>query len=217
MQKLTSLRPLSHPYPQLPSGSTYFQTVNKKVFGEPQTTLVGMIEQLMQPSVPGWPVQLTMPIPVPASGGAPPLSRGSSIRSITGREEGEKAPPAAASPPARPAKDKPAPVVQEESAPIATSAASDVPAGLPIWLHGPMEKDESSQILTDGCGGTVKHGAFFVRERIDHPGEFVLCCGFSKGGNPAKPTHHHVMAREEDGVFVSVSIVMMFVESSLCD
>ena len=94
---------------------------------------------------------------------------------------------------------------------------SDVPAGLPIWRHGPMEKDESSQILTDGCGGTVKHGAFFVRERIDHPGEFVLCCGFSKGGNPAKPTHHHVMAREEDGVFVSVSIVMMFVESSLCD
>ena len=183
------------------------QAVNKKVFGKPQTTLVGMIEQLMQPNLPGWPVQLTMPIPVPATGGAPPLSRGDSLRSITGREEREAPPPVAASPPPRPAKEHPKPVVQpDEPTPVAASAASNVPSGLPVWLHGPMEKDESSQILTDGCGGTVKHGAFFVRERIDHPGEFVLCCGFAKGGGPAKPTHHHVMAQEEDGVFVSNSL-----------
>jgi hypothetical protein len=145
-----------------------------------------------------------MPIPVPATGGAPPLSRGDSLRSITGKSDDEAPPPVAASPPPRPAKEHPKPVVQpDEPTPVAASAATSVSSGLPIWLHGPMEKDESSQILTDGCGGAVKHGAFFVRERIDHPGEFVLCCGFAKGGGPAKPTHHHVMAREEDGVFVS--------------
>ena len=153
-----------------------------------------MIEQLMQPNVPGWPVQLTMPIPVPSSGGVPPLIRGDSIRLITGE-------PGSAGGDSQGQASGDDNSVAESTPPVQPKTKGRPSLGIqfPSWLHGPMEKEAANQLLEDGCGGTVEHGAFLVWECLDHPGEFVLTVGFSKGGAPAKPTHHQVL--EVDGTF----------------
>jgi hypothetical protein len=165
---------------QQPDGSWL---INKKPFGRSSEpcSMEDVVEQFYEP-VDGWPIRFKRAVARQLGGAGETVA--------TAAAEAEPAPAAA---------------IHVKARDTTAAAASNVPSGLPIWLHGPMEKDESSQILTDGCGGTVKHGAFFVRERIDHPGEFVLCCGFAKDGGPAKPTHHHVTAQEEDGVFVSIT------------
>jgi hypothetical protein len=73
----------------------------------------------------------------------------------------------------------------------------------PAWLHGPMDKDMRQKIMIDHGGGVAQHGAFFVAERQNHPGEFVLCVGYDKqDGSGPSPTHHHVTVREDDDVLV---------------
>ena len=84
---------------------------------------------------------------------------------------------------------------------VAVTDADDSVAP-PEWLHGPMDKGTRENVLVDHGSGIVQHGAFFVAERQNHPGEFVLCVGYDKqDGSETKATHHHVTTRP-DGVFV---------------
>lgn len=80
--------------------------------------------------------------------------------------------------------------------PVAQGVPASGLAGLPRWLHGTMDKKECERVLTSACGGSVEHGAYFVRELPAGSLGYMLCVGFR-----GRVTHHHVVARAEDGVY----------------
>eukprot|EP01147_Barroeca_monosierra_P005580 gene5580-7222_t len=61
------------------------------------------------------------------------------------------------------------------------------------WLHGAMSKQDAEQVLLNAKG---KDGLFFLRDRTNHPGDYVMCVQF-KG----KATHH-LLRKNEAGFWI---------------